>query len=87
MHAPPPQEIPQPPQLFGSVALFDSQPFVALPSQLLKPALQEIPQTPALQALEEFARAGHTVPQVPQLLRSVALADSQPLATLPSQSL
>jgi len=50
--APGPQTLPQELQLFGSVTVFDSQPFEAmLPSQLPHPASQVPVQVPAVQAL------------------------------------
>ena len=44
------------------------------------------PQVPVVQVETAFARAGHTLPQPPQLRVSVAVDDSQPLALAPSQS-
>jgi hypothetical protein len=62
-----------------------SQPFMALPSQLLKPALQVNEQLVPPQVDVAFARAGQTLPQDPQFV-TVLTVVSQPLALLRSQS-
>ena len=85
--APAPHFTPQPPQLFGSVVVSNSQPFAGLPSQSEKPGLQ----APSPQALPEhagsaFGSAAQTLPQVPQLFASVASATSQPSASALLQS-
>jgi hypothetical protein len=76
----------QPPQLAGSLAMFTSQPFGTLPSQLAKPAEQDVtPQTPCTHDGAAFAGA-HAALHPPQLARSVAVFVSHPVATTPSQS-
>jgi hypothetical protein len=76
---------PHAPQFSRSVRMSTSQPFVAIPSQLPKPALQVKPQAPAVQVAAAFARAGQTFPHLPQWIGLVAKFASQPLAALPSQ--
>jgi len=67
------------PQLLGSVAVLVSQPLAALPSQLAKPALQlATVQAPAMQAAVPLG-AEQTVPQAPQLFRSVCSFTQTPL--------
>jgi hypothetical protein len=80
-HAPP-----QRPQLAPSVRRSTSQPLAALRSQSPKPALQVYPHAPAAHVAVALARVGHTLPQVPQFVGLVAVAASQPLAALRSQS-
>jgi hypothetical protein len=79
------QTLPQAPQLLTSVLVFVSQPFVAFPSQSAKGAMQTKPQVPPLQVVVAFARVGQTVPQAPQLVTSVFVFVSQPLAARLSQ--
>jgi hypothetical protein len=75
--------MPQPPQ-FERVLSGVSQPFMGLPSQLPKPALQlAIPQVPAVHVPVAFAGA-HLMPQPPQFER-VLSGVSQPFMGLPSQ--
>jgi hypothetical protein len=62
-----------------------SQPLAALASQLAKPKLHVKPQLPATQVAVALARAGHALPQEPQLATSVFVLVSQP-ATWLSQS-
>src|SRR5262249_6936187 len=80
------QALPQPLQWLTSLLRLVSQPLAALPSQSSNPRLQALtwhwpsrhsswPLTPV-----------HWTPQPPQLLASLAVASSQPLATLWSQS-
>ena len=76
---------PHAPQFSRSVAVLTSQPFVAIPSQLPKPALHVKPQAPAEQVVVALARAGQTFPHLPQWIGLVAKFASQPLAALPSQ--
>ena len=80
VHATPPcallQTIPQPPQ-FEVVVVETSQPLVALPSQLPKPALQVIPQTPFVHDAVPFVLL-QTLPQALQLSGSVLMFFSQP---------
>ena len=79
--------MPQPPQWLAVVFRFTSQPFVATPSQLPKPALQVNPHARAAQFVVALARAGHTLPHAPQLLTSALTGSSQPFVRrLPSQS-
>jgi hypothetical protein len=80
------QTLPQAPQLVMVVLVLVSQPFVAIASQLPKPALQ-VPsvQTPDGQVSLALARL-HTVLQSAQSV-SVAMLRSQPLLALPSQLL
>jgi hypothetical protein len=67
------------------VVRFVSQPFEAEPSQLAQPVLQEATaQLPLLHTPEPLAML-QTVPQLPQLLRSLFRFFSQPLAYCPSQ--
>jgi hypothetical protein len=62
-----------------------SQPLVATPSQLAKPAAQEATaQRPAAQAIVALAPTQRT-PHAPHWLTSVAVATSQPLVHEPSQ--
>jgi hypothetical protein len=77
---------PHAPQLLESVRVLTSQPLAAMPSQLVKPALHVNPQAEAAQVEVALARAGHTVPQAPQLVAAVARLVSQPLAMPMSQS-
>lgn len=78
--------VPQPPQLFGSVAGGASQPLPGFLSQSRKPASHAPrPHAPALQTGVALMVV-QTVPQVPQLAGSVAVAASQPLIASMSQS-
>jgi len=80
------QAWPPPPQLLGSVEVLVSQPLATLPSQLAKPGVQlATAQVPPVQAAVPLLMAPQAKPQVPQLLGSVAVLVSQPLAALPSQ--
>ena len=63
-----------------------SQPFDSFMSQLPNPALQVKPQLPNVQVRVALVRAGHTVPQPPQLSRCVFVLISQPSAPLELQS-
>jgi hypothetical protein len=65
--------------------MFISQPLVLFPSQFAKPAKQVKEQTPELQVVVAFARAGQTKPQEPQLLMFDNMATSQPSAAAPLQ--
>src|SRR5437660_4482184 len=77
----------QPPQLSALVAMLVSQPLAELLSQSAKPgiAAQETPHTPLLQAAVPLTTV-HLCPQLPQLLTSVPVGVSQPLANCWSQS-
>jgi hypothetical protein len=82
------QTVPQAPQLVTLFVVFTSHPLPATPSQLPQPALQEAtPQAPAEQPRVPFGGATQTVPQLPQLLTSLPVFTSQPLAVWPSQFL
>jgi hypothetical protein len=72
------------PQRAGLVFRFVSQPFAALPSQLPKPVLQVMAQTPVLQEAVPFVEL-HALLQLPQRATSVFKLVSQPLAVLLSQ--
>jgi hypothetical protein len=79
------QIIPQVPQLRASVANVASHPFIALPSQLPKPAVQAIWQAPPAQEATPFA-VEQALPQPPQLRTSAAVLVSQPVEAIVSQS-
>jgi hypothetical protein len=73
------QILPQVPQLFVLLVRLVSQPLLAMPSQLPKPALHEaIVHTPLTQAAVPLAEL-QVVPQVPQLPGSVAVFTQVPL--------
>jgi hypothetical protein len=79
------QAIPQPPQFIALERVSVSQPFIALLSQLAKPALQApSAQLPPAQLAAAFAKE-HTVPQVPQFITLALVSVSQPLAGFMSQ--
>jgi hypothetical protein len=79
------QDAPQAPQLVSVVSAV-SQPLAEFPSQSPRPLLQlETPQVPPTQFGVPPA-AGHTCPQVPQLVMLVAVLVSHPFRALPSQS-
>lgn len=81
----PGQVCPHEPQLPALFVVLVSQPVAYEPSQLAKPALHEATvQIPDTHAAVPFATE-QTLPQVPQLLTSVLVLASQPLAGLPSQ--
>ena len=84
---PPGHTLPQAPQLLLSVLTLISQPFVAIASQLRKPALQAPrPQAPVVHVDAALAKEQRT-PQPPQLFTSVERTlVSQPLLAVPSQS-
>jgi hypothetical protein len=75
---------PQPPQLFGSLAVTVSQPFLVLPSQSIEPALQTGTQAPETHDVVPWGFAQDAL-QAPQLLVLVFRLVSQPLSGLPSQ--
>jgi len=68
---PPVHTWPQTPQLFESLAICASQPFVAWPSQSTKPELHALVQLPLAQVGAEFGCAVHAVPQFLQFCGSV----------------
>ena len=79
--------LPQAPQLAASLPVFTSHPSLRmLRLQSAKPLAQAPVQEPLVQATAGTLLAEHAEPQKPQLEGSVASVDSQPLATLPSQS-
>lgn len=78
------QAFPHAPQLATLEFRFTSQPLAALPSQLANPALQVMPQTPAVQNGVPLVLL-HAVPQPPQWLVLFWVFVSQPFETLPSQ--
>jgi hypothetical protein len=78
------QTLPQAPQLFALLPVLISQPLRADPSQLAKPAEQEIAQTPPAQLGVPLV-ALHAFPHVPQLLTLPFKLVSQPFPTLLSQ--
>lgn len=77
---------PHAPHAFTFVARTTSQPFATMPSQSAKPIMQVKPQPPSSHVGTAFARAGHSVPQVPQFARSLVVLISHPLAAVLSQS-
>ena len=79
MHA-----VPQAPQLPTVEFRFVSQPFAALPSQSPNPGSQAIWHAPPEQVGLPL-EALHTRPQVPQLVSSVAVDTSHPVAYERSQ--
>lgn len=80
--------VPQPPQLFASLASTASQPLFTLPSQSPKLALQVGTHRPAVHTLElEILGVRQTVAQVPQCFGSAFRLASQPSRSgLPLQS-
>lgn len=80
------QTVPQAPQLLASLVRFTSQPSLALPLQLLKLLRQVKLQVLDAQVGVALARAGHTIPQPPQLAVSPeTVLISQPFDATPSQ--
>jgi hypothetical protein len=79
--------IPHPPQCASDVCVLVSQPLLALPSQLPKPALQlAIPHAPIAHAPVALAGA-HAVPHIPQLLVSVCRSTQVIIAPAPQMVL
>jgi hypothetical protein len=76
--------VPQPPQFDEFVLVLVSHPFVALPSQLPKPALHAGTHAPPLQLVVPLAFV-QTWPQPPQFDELVLMLASQPFEALPSQ--
>jgi hypothetical protein len=76
--------IPQPPQLVMLVLKFASQPLLALPSQLPKPALHVGTQTPVVQVVDPLAFV-QALPHAPQFDTEVFVLASQPVDASPSQ--
>jgi hypothetical protein len=81
------QEDPHVPQLFGSVAVLISQPFVCLlASQSVVPATHVPLQTPPEHVRDAMLLPEHTMPHPPQLFGSLAMSTLQPFICLvPSQ--
>src|SRR5262245_31220570 len=80
------QAMPQPLQLFLSVSVLTSHPLPGFASQLAKPILHvPMPQALPAQPGVAFGRAGHTVPQAPQLAGSVVKSFSHPSGLRPLQ--
>jgi hypothetical protein len=79
------QTRPHIPQLAGRPRLV-SQPSLPMPLQLAKPEMQVKEQTPPLQTVVAFARAGQTIPHIPQFDASVSRFRSHPSALIPLQS-
>ena len=79
------QTCPQAPQLLRSVCKFVSQPLARFPSQLPKPALQEIWQVLLTQLAVPLVEL-QTFAHDPQWFGSVTVFVSQPLDAMPSQS-
>jgi hypothetical protein len=63
-----------------------SQPFIALPSQLPRPALHVNPQADAEHVALAPAGTGQARPHIPQFVRLVRVSTSQPSDALPLQS-
>lgn len=76
--------LPQLPQLFGSVAVSTSQPFVVFPSQFAKFLLHAMEHAEAAQVAVPFALP-HAFPQLPQSFTSSVMLVSQPFDVLVSQ--
>jgi hypothetical protein len=81
------QTVPHAPQLLASVSRATSQPSAALPLQSRWFASHVYPQVPLPHVVVAPARAGHTIPQPPQLLTSDNALTSHPSAALPLQFL
>ena len=79
------QALPQRPQ-FEADESADSQPLLARPSQLAKPAAQDTPHRPDAQVGEALGAPGQAAPQRPQLAAEVRVSVSHPFAAAPSQS-
>jgi hypothetical protein len=77
--------LPQPPQLDVSDWTLTSHPLDVFMSQFRYPGLQTIPHAPLLHTAVECVPDGQTFPQVLQLLASVLVFTSQPLAAMLSQ--
>jgi hypothetical protein len=78
--------LPQVPQLFASLVVLISQPLAGLPSQSMKPVLQDLmAQFDALHVGVAFAKL-HAVPQPPQLFTSLVVLISQPSEAVLLQS-
>lgn len=78
------QAVPHAPQLAVLVFRFTSQPFATLESQLPNPAVQVMPQLPALQNGVPLLEL-HVPLHAPQWVVFVWRSTSQPLERLPSQ--
>jgi hypothetical protein len=78
--------LPQDPQCAGELRVSTSQPLAATPSQSAKPAAQVNLHAAATHARVALARAGHTVPHVPQWVALDRVSTSQPVPVTASQS-
>src|SRR5687768_13722156 len=79
--------VPQPPQFFGSVSGFDSQPSAVSLLQSTKGALQVTEQLPIAQVAVPFGCGPpQGLLQAPQWMRSLSMDVSQPLPKFLSQS-
>jgi hypothetical protein len=76
------QAAPHAPQCATLDVTLVSQPFAPLPSQSPKPALQVMPHAPDAQVAAALEGVGHTLPQRPQLARSVERVEHAPLHTV-----
>jgi hypothetical protein len=80
------QAFPHIPQCDVLVSSAVSQPSAAMALQSPRPSSQAKPQAPVTHVRIALARAGHTMPHVPQLSGSEPVATSQPFVATPSQS-
>src|SRR5262245_28825815 len=81
-----PQSLPQVPQFFMSPLTLVSQPLASMPSQFLKPGLQEAsPHIPTMQPGIPLGTE-QRLPHMPQLPTSLPTPISHPSAGLPLQS-
>ena len=79
--------LPHAPQFLMSDEVTVSQPFIALLSQFAKPVLHApSAHIPPVHAGAAFANPMHGLPQPPQFVGSLAVADSQPFIATRSQS-
>ncbi len=86
VQTPPEHDVAQVPQWALVVLRLVSQPSDAMPLQSPKPALQVKPHVPEEHVGVALAGVGHTLPQMPQLVRDVLRLVSQPLLATRSQS-
>ncbi len=86
LQTPEPQTMPQPPQFAASVRTLFSQPFMAMPSQLAKPALHEASvHVEATQLATPLGGFVQGLVQLPQWLTSVGRYVSQPVESMVPQ--
>jgi hypothetical protein len=79
------QAMPQPPQWALLVRVWVSQPLVWMPSQLPKPAMQEVMEHAPAEQTEVALESVHALPHAPQLVALLRRSVSQPLLAAPSQ--